>query len=460
MFEPSHHGHLKVLIVAQYFPPDITAAAFRMYDTACLLEDRGHEVQVITAYPHRSLVKDSSLVDYDSRISRVWRTRVSPLNGGRFWDYIRHYSSFMVGSSWLGSRRRLSRWKPDVIWASSPPLFVGLSGAVLSRLFGVPLVLDVRDIWPASAVGTGQLSQGGRAYRIGTRMEQYVYDKAAHITCVARPMQEYIRSRTKTPVSIVYNGTMACDIVESGSNLCSQDEHVLLYAGNLGRAQQLDLLIRAWASVSGQNGASRWMVRLLGSGASEGYLRELAVDLGVADRVKFCSPVSRPESIQQMRDAAVLCVSLQANGAFERTIPSKVFDCMAQGKPVLAGIAGEGRRLLESTGANLCYDPGDQQGLERALHRLMREYVGLRALAYDNAKLIRREYTRERAVEALERVLGSVACPQTTVAPSRGFQIDLGPCQDSHAAAPPDRSSHQSAISPSAGNRESTTTRS
>jgi len=355
---------MKILIVSQYFPPDITAAAFRIYDTARLLAEAGHEVQVITAFPHRSVADGSSLAEYDGQIPGVWRTRVAPLNGGGFLDYIKHYSSFMIGSGWLGVRRRLARWKPDVIWASSPPLFVGLSGAALARLYGSPLVADIRDIWPASAVGTGQLSANGRAYWLGTKMEQYVYRRASHITCVARPMQEYICERTRTPVTVVYNGARACEIAECDADAEVQQDRTLLYAGNLGRAQQLDLLIRAWANVRARGRACHWTIELLGTGALEADLRELAANLGVSDSLTFSPPVARQEAMRQMVRAAALYVSLRPAKAFERTIPSKIFDCMAAGKPILAGVAGEARTILESTGSNLCCEPGDQESLE------------------------------------------------------------------------------------------------
>jgi glycosyltransferase involved in cell wall biosynthesis len=400
---------MKVLIIAQYFPPDITAAAFRIFDTARLLEANGHEVHVITACPHRSQANGDSATRYDSQISRVLRTRIARLNGGGFLRYIRHYSSFMVGSAWLGMKHRLAQWKPDVIWASSPPLFVGLSGVALSRLFRIPLVVDIRDLWPASAVGTGQLSAEGRAYRVGERMEQYVYDQAAHITCVARPMQEYIRAKTRTPVTVVYNGARTSDILD-GPNGChdSSSGHTLLYAGNLGRAQQLDLLIRAWATVRDRNGHGKWTLKLLGTGAVEEDLKQLARDLGAGDSVVFVPPVSRQEAAREMARAAALSVSLQADAAFERTIPSKVFDGMAVGRPILAGVAGEGREILESTGANLCYPPGNQQALEHALEQLMGDYQHLQLVAYRNPQVIRKGYTRERAVEALMRVFDSV----------------------------------------------------
>jgi len=400
---------MKILIVAQYFPPDITAAAFRMFDMARLLEAGGHEVHVITAHPHKAQVEGDSAGEYDSQISRVLRTKVIPLNGGGFLGYIKHYSSFMVGSSWLGLKNRLGRWQPDVVWASSPPLFVAVSGVALSRLYRVPLVLDIRDIWPASAVGAGQISAQGRAYRYAEKLERYVYDKAAHITCVARPMQEYIRTKTRTAATVVYNGARTSDIaVQPKGGNGHEANHTLLYAGNLGRAQQLDLLIRAWANVHGRNGHHKWSMRLLGSGASEKELRELAGALGVNESVVFMPPVSRQDAMREMTRAAALSVTLRPDKVFERTIPSKVFDCMAVGRPVLAGVAGEARSILESTGANICYEPGSQESLERALDTLMGDYPSLRQKAYGNPEVIRNGYTREKAAEVLTDVFSLV----------------------------------------------------
>jgi glycosyltransferase involved in cell wall biosynthesis len=407
---------MKVLVIAQYFPPDVTAAAFRMFDTARLLEAEGYEVRVITARPHRTQIEGDSATAYDRQISGVWRTPVARLNGGGFSNYIKHYTSFMIASSWLGVRQRLAGWKPDVIWASSPPLFVGLSGVALSRLFHVPVVLDVRDLWPASAVGAGQLSARGRFYHVGERMEKYVYDRAAHITCVARPMQEYIRTRTETPVTVVYNGARTSDIVighAAGNG--AKTGHTLLYAGNLGRAQQLDLLLRAWVSVHGRNGHRDWTMKLLGAGAVEKDLKELARRLGANGSVVFAPPVSREDARREMMAAAALCVSLQADQAFARTIPSKVFDCMAVGRPVLAGVAGEAREILERTGANVCYEPGNRPDLERCLGRLLGDYAHLQERAHRNPQVIREGYTREKAVGVLTRVFAAVVSPGPSV---------------------------------------------
>jgi glycosyltransferase involved in cell wall biosynthesis len=223
-------------------------------------------------------------------------------------------------------------------------------------------------------------------------------------------MQEYIRTRTKTPVTVVYNGTRAADIVAevAGSN-GSKNGPTLLYAGNLGRAQQLDLLISAWVNVHGRNGHHRWTMKFLGTGVMEKDLKELARSLGIDGSVVFAPPVSRQDAMREMRQASALYVSLQANEAFDMTIPSKVFDCMAVGRPILAGVGSEARDLLESTGANVCYEPGNQEHLEQGLERLMQDYVHLQQMACRNPRVIRDGYTREKAVGVLMGVFDSVA---------------------------------------------------
>src|SRR5699024_8701806 len=96
--------------------------------------------------------------------------------------------------------------KPEVVWASSPPIFVGLSGWMVAKLLGARFALDVRDIWPDSAVAAGQISDSGFAYKVGRWIEQFLYRNADVISCVATPMQQYIQQYTDTDVEVVYNG--------------------------------------------------------------------------------------------------------------------------------------------------------------------------------------------------------------------------------------------------------------
>ena len=197
---------MRILFICQFFAPDITAAAFRMSDFAKLLAEAGDEVRVITSYPHKAQVADVDDQPFTAAGIQVNRCHLRQVQGSGAKAYLRHYWSFVHGSLRLGLGIWRAGWRPDVIYASSPPLFVGVTGRALSMLFRRPMVFEVRDIWPAAAVSAGQIRAHGRAYRLGRYLEKYLYRHAQHITCVAAPMRDYVMTQTRTPVTVVYNG--------------------------------------------------------------------------------------------------------------------------------------------------------------------------------------------------------------------------------------------------------------
>lgn len=401
---------MNILIISQYFPPDITAATFRIYDTAILLKKQGHDVRIITAKPHKAQANNDKSERYDSQFSKVLRANIKPINGGGFKNYIKHYLSFMNSSSIKGIRQRLGGWKADVIWASSPPLFVGLTGRFLAKAYRSPLILDVRDIWPDSAVGAGQISANGYAYKIGKIIEKYLYRKADHITCVADPMKQYISSFTATKTSVIYNGVNKEDFINISGAKKDKNPNIrtILYAGNLGRVQQLHLMIKAFSEIRNEPEIAGWQLHLIGSGALENELKTLVAELDLENKVKIYPPISREAAISEQIAADILYISLQPDMVFRRTIPSKVFDYMGCARPILAGIFGEGRELLESTGANICYDPGNKKELTSALLTAVRQYKQNSRKAVLNRELVLSKYTREQGANKLLSIISDI----------------------------------------------------
>ena len=197
---------MRILLISQFFAPDITAAAFRLTDFAQLLAKRGHELQVITTHPYKAQVTEVDDSQFEQQGISVKRCHIKDVVGSGARAYLKHYMSFVRGSVRLGIGIWRNGWRPDVIYVSSPPLFVGLAGRCLAMVFRRPWVFEVRDIWPDTAVAAGQLSPDGRAYRIGRQMERYFYRKADHITCVSRPMSDYLKQESSTDVTVIYNG--------------------------------------------------------------------------------------------------------------------------------------------------------------------------------------------------------------------------------------------------------------
>jgi glycosyltransferase involved in cell wall biosynthesis len=398
---------MKILIICQYFPPDITAAAFRMYDTADLLRRSGHEIRVITAVPHRAIVEGSTEQRSVQDGDWVVRCRVRPLAGSGLVPYLRHYLSFLESSTVAAWRMRALGWVPDVIWASSPPLFAGITGYFSSILFRRPWVLDVRDIWPDSAVAAGQLRPGGFAFRVGKRLERFLYRRANQITCVSAPMHSYIGSLTKSRVTVVYNGVKHT-LIANGQRLTPRvtpAPRVLLYAGNLGRVQDLDKLIQAAAGLKAAGRMNAWEIHLLGAGAVRGHLERLVERLEIRDCIKILPPVARETVAREMSAADALFLSLKPDPALRMTIPSKLFDYLATGMPVVAGIVGEGAEIARRSGGNVVYSPESPNALGQSLERLFGSFEELAARAQANPAIVKESLTREHAVEVLEGVL-------------------------------------------------------
>lgn len=413
---------MRVLFLCQFFAPDITAAAFRMSDFARLLAEAGDEVVVITSNPHKSDVSHVDDSPFRELGIRVERCDLAPVSGSGARTYVKHYLSFVRGAVRLGWKIWREGWKPDVIYCSSPPLFVGIAGRVLKLLFRRPLVFEVRDIWPDAAVSAGLLKEGGRAYKMGQLLERTCYSHAAHITCVAKPMQTYLCEhpavkKKQVPVTVVYNGTSVDDSAPADNSDASttdnpevkREKQTLLYAGNLGLVQQLDLLIHGFAELTKDGALEGWNIELLGTGAQLERLKQLAQELSVADRVRFTAAVPRAEATRKMREADLLYLHLMGDKTMEKTIPSKVFDYLLAATPIVGGIAGEGREILESTAANVVFSPGSREELKQALVNAAGNWKTLEAAADKNRDLVLERFTRRQASIVLRNVFQSVA---------------------------------------------------
>lgn len=401
---------MRILIVSHYFPPDITAAAFRIGDFAKAFARAGHEIAVLTTEPHRGTAQDAAPPDPALESVRVRRTHLREIGSGGFVNYVAHYLSFVVGSVWQAGGMRLGGYRPDVIWVTSPPLFAGLAGRIMAALFGCPMVLDIRDIWPESAVSAGQLRDGGQAFRIGKRLERYLYTRARAITCVARPMAEYIRGQTQVPVTVIYNGVPASEMEGRAAPAARQEgPRQILYAGNLGRVQQLDLLIRAVADLKQAGEFEGWRVRIVGGGALREELAVQVEQLGLAGTVAVEAPMSREKVFDRLCSADLLYLSLKPDAVLRMTIPSKLFDYLMAARPIIGGIAGEGREILAATGANSCFEPGDLASLRATLLEATHRCGELDSSAPKNRALVLQRFTRERAADQLLDVLTGAA---------------------------------------------------
>lgn len=400
---------LRVILLSQYFPPEVGATQSRMQAFAEHLAGRGHKVTVIAEFPNHPhgvipkayrglLFQDDRSNPY--RVLRVWVLASAEKTQLTRMQFYLSYMSLATAVAPLAGRA-------DVVVATSPPLFTGLAGAAIARMNRAPLVLDVRDLWPAAAVSLGQLSSR-TALRFSEVVERSLYREAAVVTTVTRPFCEHIdRHRDRGPRTVLTpNGTLdmffAADDGLGRQELGVPDDTFLVtFAGMHGIAQGLPSVLDAAARLNG--GAT---IAFVGDGPLKEQLvgdaqrREL-------DNVSFHPqvPLERVSSILSASDA--LLVPLSAHPTFRHFVPSKMIDSMAVGRPVILSAAGESARILESAGAGIVVAPEDPVALAQAVTWLKENPIEAREMG-ERGRAFARKRVRSVQAERLERVLYDV----------------------------------------------------
>lgn len=375
----------RVLLISQYFLPDINAASFRMNDLYHALLEEGYEVTVITAEPQKFTAGDGE------QSPQIHRLPLSKVKKKSFFHYIENYFGFMFKSVFYATFK-LRQKKYDYVIATSPPLFAALGGFAISFLKRAKFILDIRDIWPDSAVSAGMLNPKGVPYKLARIAEKFIYRKANIITCVSRPMGEYICSQTNHKrVHVLYNGISPSSLVTESKLQSSEPikrSHLTVgYAGNIGIVQNTDILLKASQLLGKDNNSIQFL--MIGDGVERGRIEAEAVKLE-EDSFVFTGILPKQEALSELEKADLLFFSLIEDPTFDITIPSKLFDYLLLNKPIITSIKGEGREILEKLGCAIFFDPNSPQDLIRALQ----EYDKNRDL-YNQAALGNREFARQ-----------------------------------------------------------------
>ena len=396
-----------MLLLTQYFTPEVTAARARLEAFAEGLAGRGHEVEVVCEVPNhpegvvrdgfrgRALVR-GRLDGY--RVNYVW-VRARPHK--TFASRLLFYGSYAASATAAGLALR----RPDVVLASSPPLPAGAAAALIAAGRRVPFVLDVRDLWPEAAVILGELNDP-RAIRLAERLELALYRRAAAITTVTEPFAREIAARVADPskIELIPNGTTRAWLdageaqVDRAELGLPADRFLWLYAGNLGIAQGLEAAVEAAATLG-----DGFQLVLVGDGPERGTLAARAAGLPQGS-VTFTGLVEPELAARYMRAADALLVSLDAQPALEKFVPSKLFDSCAIGRPVVLAAAGEAPRLAGDAEAALVVAPGDAVSLAAAVRRL-RDEPQLGAGLQRAGRSFAARYLREDQIARLESVL-------------------------------------------------------
>lgn len=409
---------MHILFLSDNFPPEVNAPASRTFEHCREWVRRGAQVTVITCAPN--FPKGQV---FDGYRNALWHIEnVEGIRVVRVWSYIASnegvvkrildYLSFMVSAT-IAS---LFVLKVDVIVGTSPQFFTACAAWAASRLKRRPWVFELRDLWPES-IRAVEAMKNSIAIRLLERIELFLYRQADHIVVVTKSFKDTLARRgvDSTKIDIVTNGVdldnfrpMVKDAAlarELGLEGC----FVAGYIGTHGMAHGLDTLLDAAEALQCAPNTTDIRFLFLGHGAEKAALVERSRRLNL-NNVVFADSVRKSDVARYWSLLDVSVIHLRKAELFGSVIPSKLFECMGMGVPVLHGVTGESAEIVLRTQVGELFEPGNAPQLANALLRLKSE--PLRHAHYRaQGPIAAREYNRSNLAQKMLEILKTVGRP-------------------------------------------------
>lgn len=369
---------MKLLILTQYFPPEVGAPQNRLYELAIRLYKMGVEVTVLTAmpnYPQMEIYegyKNKNYVYEEMDGLKVHRASIFVSKNKSIINRLRNYFSFVISSARIGNK---ISGNFDFLLCESPPLFLGYSAMRLAKKKNAKLIFNVSDLWPESAEKLGVVNNAA-LLKMAYNLEEKLYKRSILVTGQTQGICKNINDRfpgVKTywlpnGVDLDYYNPVT---VESGN---WRDEHgfligdfIFLYAGIIGIAQGLEVILNAAVNFKADTNIK---FVLMGSGPEKEKLVLLKDKLQL-ENVFFLNAVTKKEMPAVLKSINAAIIPLRKLDLFLGAIPSKIFENLAMEVPILLGVNGEARELFINKGnCGLYFEPENKMELIASITKI------------------------------------------------------------------------------------------
>jgi glycosyltransferase involved in cell wall biosynthesis len=373
-------------------------------------QEQGARVTVITGMPNRRIPGRG-----EGRIDTKYRGHLFVEED---WEGIRTLRSWVYASSSLGFGAKMvnnasfmvtgfanalgKAGHPDVLIASSPPFLPHISGAFLAKVWHIPLVLEIRDLWPDYLVQMGVL-KGKAAQGALFGLERWLLKQASHVVVVTDSFKERVVEKgiPRERISVIPNGVDVERYVPA--ERLAKDQFLVGYIGTFGRGQGLLAVVEAARLLATRAPDIRF--KLVGDGPEREILKEAIRGQGLTN-IEISPPIPRDETVAFYNSCNVCLVPLAAIPIFQETIPSKIFEVMACGRPLIACLEGEGARIVSKSAGGITTPPGDGASLADAIVRMRELPAHDRAnMGVSARKFVIEHYNRRLLADKYSRIL-------------------------------------------------------
>ena len=365
---------MHILFLTDNFPPEVNAPASRTFEHCREWVKAGHQVTVVTCAPNFPKGKV-----FDGYRNKLWQTEtMEGIRVIRVWSYITANEGFVRRildyQSYMLSAIIASAFvcNVDLVIGTSPQFFTACAAYVVSRYKFRPYIFELRDLWPESIKAVGAM-KNERAIRFLEWIEMFLYRKSARVVSVTRSFKDILvrRGIDGSKIEVITNGVDISQFKprpkdpELTAKLGMTGKFVAGYIGTHGLAHGLETLLEAAERLRGQD----FVFLFLGDGARKEALKQMAAERKL-DNVVFIDSVPKADVARYWSLLDVSVIHLKKTDLFTTVIPSKLFESMGMGLPVLHGVEGESADIVREEGAGIPFEPENAGQLCDALVRL------------------------------------------------------------------------------------------
>ncbi len=392
---------MKILVVSQYFYPE----NFRVNTLCRELADRGHDVTVLTGYPQYPVGRIYDGYGFNVPYEKQWhgvkihRVKAYP-RGKTPFGLLRNCISYVrAAEKWV--KNCTERFDAVYVFEVSP-VTVGLPAVAYKKKFGTPVYFNLQDLWPENVHEVLGIRFPPLTYVIN-RIVDKIYSNSDKILCASNGFVGNLEKRGVAKEKLVFwpQFCLQPDFSFCKPEIYTQETFNIVFTGNIGDAQGLDLVMEAAKEL--KTASVRWY--LVGDGRAKERLRKMAEDYGVADDVVFVGRVSEEEANRYVHFADCAYLSFQDNPLFNMTLPAKLQTYLACGAPILAAAGGESAQVIRECGCGLAVAPERTalvQGVRQMMEKTSEERQSMSAAAI---QYYEEHFTMKRLVDQLEEIM-------------------------------------------------------
>jgi glycosyltransferase involved in cell wall biosynthesis len=405
---------MKIVFICHYFPPEIGAPSARIYEMAKYWVELGNEVHVVTCFPNHP----TGIIPDEYQGKRYMYEMMDGIHVHRNYVYATPNKGFVkktlghisfMFSSVLFSMKKIK--KPDVIVTSSPTFFSIISGYWFSLWKKAPFVLEIRDLWPAAMIELGVMKKGVTT-NILEKMELFFYRKCKRLIMVTKSFKENVVSRgiDGDKVHVITNGVNQELFYQKEKNVTLlkkyglEDKFIVSYVGAHGISQNLSTILDVAKSLEEDNDIQ---FVFIGDGAEKDKLKNIVNEQSITN-VKFIDSQPKEMIPEFYNSSDISLIPLKNIELFKTFIPSKMFEIMACGVPIVASLEGEAADILNRSKAATVVKPDNPEKIRHAIIEIKSDKVLYNRLKENGPDFVEQNYSRKKLAENYLEIMRNI----------------------------------------------------